>query len=50
MASVLAARVGLERVIAIDDHTADEIGDKAGPRLAEVLNGMWLVDALKALK
>lgn len=39
--SVLAARLGLERVYATDDHTADEITNKAGPKFEEALQDMW---------
>ncbi|MBR7800474.1 DUF5694 domain-containing protein [Undibacterium fentianense] len=41
LAAVLAARVGLERVYATDDHTADDITDKAGPKFGEALQNMW---------
>ena len=39
--SVLAARLGHERVYAIDDHTSDSIQDLAGPKLGEALQAMW---------
>lgn len=41
VAAVLAARLGLERVYATDDHTADDITDKAGPKFGEALQDMW---------
>lgn len=39
--AVLAARLGLERVYATDDHTSDEITDRAGPKFGEALQDMW---------
>lgn len=41
VAAVLAARLGLERVYATDDHTADDITDKAGPKFGDALQDMW---------
>ncbi|MBC3882324.1 hypothetical protein H8K35_13095 [Undibacterium sp. LX40W] len=41
VAAVLAARLGLERVYATDDHTSDEITDRAGPKFGEALQDMW---------
>lgn len=41
LAAVLAARLGLERVYATDDHTADDITDKAGPKYGDALQDMW---------
>ncbi|MBR7745935.1 DUF5694 domain-containing protein [Undibacterium baiyunense] len=41
VAAVLAARLGLERVYATDDHTADDITDRAGPKYGEALQDMW---------
>jgi hypothetical protein len=41
VAAVLAARLGLERVYATDDHTADDITDRAGPKFGDALQAMW---------
>ena len=37
----LAARLGLNRVYAVDDHTADSIQALAGPGLDKFLQGFW---------
>ncbi|MFZ6816153.1 DUF5694 domain-containing protein [Undibacterium sp. Rencai35W] len=39
--TMLAARLGLERVYATDDHTADSIQDLAGPKLGDTLQTLW---------
>jgi hypothetical protein len=41
IAAVLAARLGLQRVYAVDDHTADGISAKAGPALGETMQAIW---------
>ena len=41
VAAVLAARLGLERVYATDDHTADDITDRAGSKFGDALQDMW---------
>ncbi|MBC3875172.1 DUF5694 domain-containing protein [Undibacterium flavidum] len=41
VAAVLAARLGLERVYATDDHTADDITDRAGPKFGDALQDIW---------
>jgi hypothetical protein len=41
VAVVLAARLGLNRVYAVDDHTADSIHGLAGPGLDKFLQGFW---------
>ncbi len=41
VAVVLAARLGLNRVYAVDDHTADSIQGLAGPELDKFLQGFW---------
>ncbi len=41
VAVVLAARLGLQRVYAVDDHTADSIQGSAGPGLEPFLNKIW---------
>lgn len=41
IAVVLAARLGLNRVYAVDDHTADSIQGLAGPELDKFLQGFW---------
>jgi Family of unknown function (DUF5694) len=41
VAVVLAARLGLQRVFAVDDHTADSIQGLAGPNLDLFLKGFW---------
>jgi hypothetical protein len=37
----LAVRLGLERLYAVDDHTADSIQTAAGPEFAEALQAHW---------
>jgi hypothetical protein len=37
----LAARLGHNRVYAVDDHLADSIQGKAGPELQSFLQGLW---------
>ncbi len=41
VAVMLAARLGLNRVYAVDDHTADSIQGLAGPGLDKFLQGFW---------
>jgi hypothetical protein len=41
IAVVLAARLGLQRVYAVDDHTADSIQGLAGPGLDPFLTKFW---------
>ncbi len=41
VAVALAARLGLNRVYAVDDHTADSIQGLAGPGLEKFLQGFW---------
>ena len=41
IAVVLAARLGLNRVYAVDDHTADSIQGSAGPGLDPFLQKFW---------
>jgi hypothetical protein len=41
IAAVLAARLGLQRVHAIDDHTADSVSAKGGPALGETMQAVW---------
>ena len=41
VAVVVAARLGLNRVYAVDDHTADNIQGLAGPELNDFLQGFW---------
>ncbi len=41
VAVALAARLGLSRVYAVDDHTADSIQGLAGPELDKFLQGFW---------
>ncbi len=41
VAVVLAARLGLQRVYAVDDHTADSIQGMAGPGLDPFLTKFW---------
>jgi hypothetical protein len=41
VAVVLAARLGLQRVFAVDDHTADSIQGSAGPGLDLFLKSFW---------
>ena len=41
IAVALAARLGLNRVYAVDDHTADSIQGLAGPELDKFLQGFW---------
>ena len=41
LAAALAARLGHERVFAVDDHTADSIQAGAGPALGETLQRVW---------
>lgn len=41
VAVVLAARLGLNRVYAVDDHTADSIDGLAGAGLEKFLKGFW---------
>lgn len=41
IAVALAARLGLNRVYAVDDHTADSIQGLAGPGLDKFLQGFW---------
>ena len=41
IAVIVAARVGLNRVYAVDDHTADSIQGSAGPDLDKFLQGFW---------
>lgn len=48
--SVLAARLGHERVYSIDDHTSDAITVKAGEALAEALQKVWRSAAGDALR
>lgn len=43
--ATLAARLGLQRVYAVDDHTADGISVKAGPRLGETMQAIWAQSA-----
>jgi len=45
IAATLAARLGLQRVYAVDDHTADGITAKAGPRLGETMQSIWAQSA-----
>ncbi len=42
---VLAARLGLRRVYAVDDHTADSIQGSAGPGLDAFLTKFWATSA-----
>jgi Family of unknown function (DUF5694) len=37
----LAARLGLERVYAVDDHTADSIEELAGPAFGPAIQKLW---------
>jgi hypothetical protein len=37
----LAVRLGLERVYAVDDHTADSIEDLAGPGFEQAIQKVW---------
>lgn len=41
LAAVLAARLGLDRVYAIDDHTADSIQALAGPEFESAVQEVW---------
>jgi hypothetical protein len=41
IAATLAARLGLQRVYAIDDHTADGVSAKAGAALGETMQAIW---------
>ncbi len=41
IAATLAARLGLQRVHAIDDHTADAVSVKAGPALGKIMQAIW---------
>ena len=41
LAVMLAARLGINRVYAVDDHTADSIQGLAGPELDKFLQGFW---------
>jgi Family of unknown function (DUF5694) len=41
VAVVLAARLGLQRVYAVDDHTADSVQGLAGPGLDPFLSKFW---------
>ncbi|MGL6289432.1 MAG: DUF5694 domain-containing protein [Silanimonas sp.] len=43
--AVLAARLGLQRVHAVDDHSADGIQAKAGPALGETMPSIWAAAA-----
>lgn len=45
IAATLAARLGLQRVYAVDDHTADGVSVKAGPRLDETMQAIWAQSA-----
>lgn len=41
IAAALAARVGLERVYPVDDHTADAVQAEAGPGMQAYLEAFW---------
>jgi Family of unknown function (DUF5694) len=41
----LAARLGLERVYAVDDHTADSIEESAGPAFGPAIQRLWANNA-----
>jgi Family of unknown function (DUF5694) len=41
IAVALAARLGLQRVYAVDDHTADSIQGQAGPGLQPAIEKIW---------
>ena len=43
--ATLAARLGLQRVYAVDDHTADGISVKAGPQLGDAMQAIWAQSA-----
>jgi Family of unknown function (DUF5694) len=45
VAAVLAARLGLQRIYAVDDHTADSIQGSAGPGLDVFLTKFWAPSA-----
>lgn len=47
--SVLAARLGHERVFAVDDHTADSIQTLAPPELGPRVQAIWKSDAAAKL-
>jgi hypothetical protein len=41
LAAVLAARLGLQRVYAVDDHTADSINAKGGQPMEDAVKAIW---------